>query len=295
MDESTWEVVGTRFPYLFPRADDDGMNKKLFVGSLQQVCSPSSLFHPGLPPSILLPSESNSFSRSFLLPPPSSLPSSLPLPPPPLSFSLLPSPSLPPYSLFVTLFPLLTSQTLIKDFEPFWISNLEITPIPLWHGNVTSLGFVISPENSPKNFVYFSDFRFKTADTPDMSVPEISEENFENLSFFVDLERSLEILRRKKISVMMMDSIFWDETHFSHSNKIETTRAIAELKKRFVWETGRREGGSRTEERGEMNEKEKEGGRKRNKKGDILTQAGRCMWINFFSREFRVAWTTWKL
>lgn len=127
-------------------------------------------------------------------------------------------------------------HTLVEDFVPFYIEDMEVVPVPLWHGSVTSLGFIFTPKGSDTQFVYFSDFRCRATVLPGDTneVPDIQEEDYQNLSLFVDTPKSLALLKRKKISVMMLDAITWTMTHISHSNKPETVRVIQELKKHDI-------------------------------------------------------------
>lgn len=128
------------------------------------------------------------------------------------------------------------NHILMENFVPFFIEDLEVVPIPLWHGSVTCLGFVFSQKDSDCQFVYFSDFRCKATPTAAEvgEVPSVKEQDFVNLTLFVNREKSLAILKRKKIAVMMLDAIFWTDKHISHSNKVETVRVIQELQKNGV-------------------------------------------------------------
>jgi phosphoribosyl 1,2-cyclic phosphodiesterase len=125
----------------------------------------------------------------------------------------------------------------IEPYETFQISDLLITPIPLWHGDVTCLGYVFRQEDTDVQFVYFSDFKCKSTQEPKdypapdkygRVIPQVLPRDFENFTLFLDPERALTILKSFPISVMILDCLDWgiQTGHISHSDYLETVQLI---------------------------------------------------------------------
>jgi phosphoribosyl 1,2-cyclic phosphodiesterase len=126
---------------------------------------------------------------------------------------------------------------IIEDFRTFRIENLEITSIPLYHGPCISLGFVFRCLSNSTQVVYFSDFRCKSSAPPDpnrTNPPPIMPEDFDNLTFLVNVENSLEILRRHPISYMILDCLHPERTFISHSNLVESIGIIKSLQQKGI-------------------------------------------------------------
>lgn len=144
-------------------------------------------------------------------------------------------------------------------FVPFNLSDLEVVPIPLHHGNVLCNGFVFSPlgnsdsgvtvnltgsvgidpssHKESAQFVYLSDFRFiSSAPNEPGIVPPVMPKDYENLTCFQNPTKSLEILRRKKISVMILDCLHETDhrRYISHSIYSESVGLIEALKKQGI-------------------------------------------------------------
>lgn len=126
------------------------------------------------------------------------------------------------------------NHILIQNFQDFQVHDLLVSPIPMHHGKVTSLGFIFTNHHLEKQFVYFSDFRCKSIyrfqPTPENKEAnpelELNPQNIEELTFLVDREKSLELLKRKPISVMILDCLTLKGKYISHSNFHETTEII---------------------------------------------------------------------
>eukprot|EP01127_Copromyxa_protea_P015220 TRINITY_DN4342_c0_g1_i1.p1 TRINITY_DN4342_c0_g1~~TRINITY_DN4342_c0_g1_i1.p1 ORF type:complete len:307 (-),score=43.32 TRINITY_DN4342_c0_g1_i1:44-964(-) len=133
----------------------------------------------------------------------------------------------------------------IQPFKPLFIQDLVITPIPMWHGAVTCLGFVIRQTGADSQFVYFSDFRCQSSQPPEEFpppdrygnvVPHVLERDIEGFSLFVDPKQSLEILKSFPISVMILDCIDWgrERHHISHASFVENVGLIRCFRKNGV-------------------------------------------------------------
>jgi len=117
----------------------------------------------------------------------------------------------------------------IEHFKPFTLSDLEITPIPLHHGDQTiCLGYVFSQHESATQLVYFSDFRHQSSSHASFEgeVPEITEADYNSFSLFIDPAKSLDILKKKRISVMILDCLRMGPTTPSHAVYNETLKLI---------------------------------------------------------------------
>jgi len=98
---------------------------------------------------------------------------------------------------------------IIENFCPFNIIDLNIIPIPLWHGlHTTCLGFSISQQELDTQLIYFSDFRHHaTGAKNEHNVAEVTASDYDSFTLFVDNQKSLSILKQKKISVMILDCL----------------------------------------------------------------------------------------
>eukprot|EP00475_Leptophrys_vorax_P018279 TRINITY_DN2492_c0_g1_i3.p1 TRINITY_DN2492_c0_g1~~TRINITY_DN2492_c0_g1_i3.p1 ORF type:complete len:309 (+),score=65.97 TRINITY_DN2492_c0_g1_i3:148-1074(+) len=135
------------------------------------------------------------------------------------------------------------SLTAIESWKELALCGLEIIPIPLRHGNMMSLGFIISVPDAKSQFVHFSDFRgehlFEDEDHheeseakgPPGSAPQLTQADYENLTLFYEPEKAIPLLKRKPISTMIMDGLHNIDglSYPSHSNIPETLRTILAL------------------------------------------------------------------
>tara|TARA_R110002050_G_scaffold217833_3_gene353822 strand:- start:2916 stop:3983 length:1068 start_codon:yes stop_codon:yes gene_type:complete len=121
------------------------------------------------------------------------------------------------------------TSVLLNDYEPLLVDNLEITPVPLRHGNVMSLGYSFSEVGSNSQFIYFSDYRCKASNEDGTLTPD----DIRNLSLFFDVEKSKKILEKKPISVMMLDALHPEYPYISHaslSESVALVRVFEEMK-----------------------------------------------------------------
>lgn len=138
----------------------------------------------------------------------------------------------------LNLFVASVDQKVINPFQPFTLNGLDVIPIPMYHGNVTALGFIFRYPESESQMVYFSDFRCTSSSNifDERNAPIIQPEDFEGLSFLHDPDRTLCILREKPINVMMLDCLHLhpDRRYISHSNFWETIEIIRSLFRKQV-------------------------------------------------------------
>jgi ribonuclease BN (tRNA processing enzyme) len=113
-------------------------------------------------------------------------------------------------------------------FVPFRIDNLEIIAIPLYHGNCPCVGFLIKQIDADFQIAYFSDFRGKPSNANSNDI-KLSADDFNNLTMFVDPQRTLPLLKRCRISHCFLDALHQDRTYFSHSNAEESVAFAAAL------------------------------------------------------------------
>jgi hypothetical protein len=119
----------------------------------------------------------------------------------------------------------------MREFKPILLGDLSITPIPLWHGNMIALGFSITSPKHQHQIVYFSDFRCKPVESKEDN--SLTQAAFDQLSFLVDLETSLDHLRQKPISVLFLDGLHNKPgyTYPSHSTVFESLQVVLSLEK----------------------------------------------------------------
>lgn len=136
---------------------------------------------------------------------------------------------------------------MMSHFTPFQIKEIEVTPIPLWHGVSLCLGFVFKHLTKDVQIVYFSDFRCRSLSSSgqaeDTQVPVLQEADFEELTFMEDVQTTLAILKRCPITHMILDGLHAEKTYISHSNVPETIKVIQSLERKNViaqriWLTG---------------------------------------------------------
>lgn len=141
---------------------------------------------------------------------------------------LFPKPNAPKTGLFTAAL----TGIVIHHFVPFYLEDLEIIPIPLYHGGCVCNGFIFSHYDSDSQFVYFSDFRCRATtpyDKETLAVPILTQADFDALTFLVDPEKTLALLKRKPISTLVMDTLHRILPHISHSSLPETVALIKSL------------------------------------------------------------------
>jgi len=130
-------------------------------------------------------------------------------------------------------------------FQPFALYELEVTPIPLHHGNCICNGFLFRSAHSSKQTVYFSDFRCRSSKIPESDkpgCPEILLQDFSNLTFCVFPEKTLAALLELPVQHLFLDALSFNRT-YTHSNYSETVTLIKTLKSKgvileYIWLTG---------------------------------------------------------
>lgn len=110
------------------------------------------------------------------------------------------------------------------------ISDLQVTPMPLHHGEVLSMGFAMHQAGTNDQFVYLSDFRNKSS----TGSLEVSDEDILRLSFFVDPEASLAVLKRFPVSTMFLDCLNPEKQYMSHPALPETIAVVKALENHGV-------------------------------------------------------------
>jgi phosphoribosyl 1,2-cyclic phosphodiesterase len=114
----------------------------------------------------------------------------------------------------------------ITDFTPFTIVDLEFIPVPLYHGGCICLGFILNPSDEPNQFAYFSDF----------AIPQIQYEREcsqeEVLSCFIDIQKTLPFLMKKRLSAVILDCLHETSTkpHKSHASLRDDLKLIEVLR-----------------------------------------------------------------
>lgn len=125
------------------------------------------------------------------------------------------------------------AQMRLRELEPHRpfvpISDLQVTALPMHHGQVESQGFAIHQEGDLEQLVYLSDFRNKPQHGTEVTAEDIS-----RLSFFVNPELALQTLKKLPVSTLFVDCWHPTRVYVSHPALPETIAVIRALEAQGV-------------------------------------------------------------